>query len=198
MAAMGFKVMAFEPMPSNADMMKRSLSIKNNIKSGLSQRVQLFTNGLGPKEESCLIFSDSHNEGDGITLCGKTESEVQVQEGYAIRGKIDVKRLDDIASSEGKKIALVKMDVEGYETQVVEGGRDFLLNSKIPSIITEFVPEWIRSRGGDPERMINRFYYAGYKIQNNGGHVPRDKALDMSQYNKDNDLFFKLVEDVKV
>jgi FkbM family methyltransferase len=199
-AAMGLNVMAFEPMSFNNDMMKRSLCMENNIKSGLSQRVQLFTNGLGPKEESCLVFSANHNEGDGHTLCGKTESEVQILPGHSIRGKIDVKRLDDIASSEGKKIALLKIDVEGYESHVVEGGRDFILNSKIPCIIAEFVPEWIRSKLGDPERMINRFYDAGYKIQNNGGHDSRDRALlDVSQYgSKFRDLIFELVEDVKV
>jgi FkbM family methyltransferase len=150
-AAMGLNVMAFEPMSSNIDMMKRSLCMENNIKSGLSQRVQLFTNGLGPKEESCLVFSDSRNEGDGHTLCGKTESEAQIEQGYAIRGKIDVKRLDDIASSEGKKIALLKMDVEGYETHVVEGGRDFLSTQRSHALLLSLYQD-----GLDLKEVIQR------------------------------------------
>ena len=197
MAAMGLEVMSFEPMASNIDMMRRSLCNKTNIKSGISRRVELFPFGLGPKEESCIVYSGNINEGDGVTMCGKTEEEITIPDGYAIRGKIITKRLDDVASSEGKNIALVKMDVEGYESHVVEGGRSFLLDSKIPFIVAEFVPQWMKDLGGDPERMINRFYDAGYKVLANGHHLPRDQATDMKRYGINgaiDDVVFELVE----
>ncbi len=150
-------------------MIKRSLCESANVLSGISQRVELFPYALGPKEQSCFIVSDNINEGDGHTLCGDTESDIHVEPNYSVRGKIVTKRLDDIASTEGKNVVLVKMDVEGYESHVVEGGRSFLLDSKIPYIISEFVPEWMTKYGGDPERMINRFYDAGYKVMKNKG-----------------------------
>mmetsp|Transcript_4301 Transcript_4301/g.6294 ORF Transcript_4301/g.6294 Transcript_4301/m.6294 type:complete len:425 (-) Transcript_4301:65-1339(-) len=195
MAAMGLRVMSFEPMPSNINKMKKSLCTKTNIMSGVSSRIQLFTFGLGPKEESCIVISGLNNEGDGHTLCGKTEREIRVPHGYAIRDTVVTKRLDDVASSEGKNIALVKIDVEGYETHVVEGGRNFLLDSKIPFIIAEFVPQWIRKKDGDPERMINRFYDAGYKILKKGHHLSRAQATNTKQYQAGgDDVIFQLVE----
>jgi len=196
MAAAGLDVMAFEPMPSNVGMIKRSVCMGPNIASGVSKRIQLFPYGLGPEEQSCFVISGNINEGDGLILCGEKESDINVPEDYSVRGKIVTKRLDDLASTKGKKIALVKIDVEGFESHVVEGGRDFLLNSKIPFIISEFVPDWIKGRdGGDPERMMNRFYDAGYKVQKKGGHLERKEALVMDQYSLENDVIFELVEE---
>ena len=193
MASLGVNVMAFEPMTSNNDMIQRSLCMESNVATGLSGRVQLFKNGLGPKEESCFVVSGDINEGDGHTLCGEKESDIHVQPGYSIRGKIVTKRLDDIASTEGKTVVLVKMDVEGFESHVVEGGRDFLLNSNIPYIVSEFVPEWMTKYGGDPERMMKRFYDAGYKVKRNGISLTREEALDMKQYGLATDVIFELV-----
>jgi len=195
MAAMGLEVLTFEPMTSNIDMIKRSLCTETNLESGVSGRVTLFPFGLGPKEESCFVISHDINEGDGHTLCGKSESEIKVPSDYSIRGKIITKRLDDVVSSEGKKIVLVKMDVEGYEANVVEGGRSFLLDSKIPYIVTEFVPQWIREKEGNPERMMERFYDAGYKVLKDGNHVPREQALKMQGiHHEGDDVMFELVE----
>jgi len=199
MAAMGLEVLAFEPMPSNIDMIKRSLCTETNIESGISNRVNLFPFGLGPREVSCVIISGNNNKGDGHALCGKSKSEIKVPQDYSIRGTIITKRLDDVVSSKGKNIALVKMDVEGYEANVVEGGRSFLLDSKIPFIVTEFFPDMIRGKKGSPERMMERFYDAGYKVWKNGSHVPRDQAMKMQQdiYHDEQDVVFHLVESTK-
>ena len=199
MAAMGLEVMAFEPMTSNIAMLKRSLCIETNIESGISNRINLFPYALGPKEQSCFVVSGSNNEGDGHTFCVESESDLKLEPREVIREKIMTKRLDDIASTKGKIIPLVKIDVEGYESHVVEGGTDFLLQSKIPFIIAEFVPKWMRRKDGDPEKMMQRFYDAGYQVfKNDSNHLTRDQAMNMEQYNSSNDVIFHLVEDSKV
>jgi FkbM family methyltransferase len=49
-----------------------------------------------------------------------------------------------------EKIKLVKIDVEGYEYNVLEGARQFILNSKLPpSLIVEFSSNRINTFGED-------------------------------------------------
>ena len=121
MAALGVNVLAFEPMEENIQLIKKSLELKENIDSGVSDRITLYPYGLGIKEETCYLYSDNLNVGDGHVNCVEHESEVHLQENYSIHGKIDVKRLDDIIKLEGIAVPVVKMDVEGYEANVFEG-----------------------------------------------------------------------------
>jgi FkbM family methyltransferase len=198
MAALGVKVIAFEPMQKNIEMIRRSLcSEKNLIETGLSKRIWLFENGLGAKEETCFVFSDNRNEGDGHVQCVEKESDVVMQADYSIRGKMLTKCLDDVVSIEGENVAFVKMDVEGYEANIVEGGANFFFKSKIPFIYTEFVPDWIRGKHGDPEKMMNDFYDAGYKIHQNGHYLTREKALDMKQYRVNADVLYEYMPSKK-
>jgi len=60
------------------------------------------------------------------------------------------------------------MNVEGFEGNVLEGGTQFFLESDIPMITTEFVPEWIKEKGGDPNEFMRSFSSAGYSLQQEG------------------------------
>jgi len=82
---------------------------------------------------------------------------------------------------------------------VVGGGKQFLLKSKIPYIVSEFVPDWMRSRGGDPVQMLNTLYDAGYKVIAGEDivdqhYLTREEALEMDRYSLNADVIFKLVD----
>ena len=130
--------------------------------SDVSDRITLYPYGLGVKKETCYLYSDNLNVGDGHVNCVKHESEVHLKENYDIRGKIEVKRLDDIINLEGIAVPVAKMDVEGYEANVLEGGSKAFLGGQIEVLITEFVPQWIEEKGGDPRKFMNQFNDSGY------------------------------------
>ena len=64
-AAAGGRVVAFEAMPSNIALLRRSFCAN----PWLAERIALFGTGLGSKRATCGIISGTTNKGDGHTVC---------------------------------------------------------------------------------------------------------------------------------
>ena len=180
MAALGVNVIAFEPMKENIDFIKESMCLPENLDSGLSNRITLFAHGLGVRDEKCIIYSHNINVGDGHVKCVQDESELNMPHDYSIRGYIPVHRLDDVVNTHGKNIVVVKMDTEGYEGNVLEGGNKFFLEGRIDVIATEFVPGWIKSKGGDPVKFMKKFSEAGYLAKRRNGKTYMSNTDEMT------------------
>jgi len=183
MAALGVNVLAFEPMEENIQLLEKSLSLPENVASGISDRITLFRHGLGVKNQTCVVYSHNINVGDGHVKCldedeeGSMEKKLHkiIPHNYSIRGRIPIRRLDDVIqtyrekrmkhSDDDFKVVCVKMDTEGYEGNVLEGGTGFLLESGLVDvIITEFVPKWLEEKGGDPVEFMSKMKDAGYRV----------------------------------
>jgi FkbM family methyltransferase len=183
MAALGVNVIAFEPMQENIQMLKRTLERKVNVESGISKRIQLFEHGLGPKDEICFVYSDDKNVGDGHVMCAPNKNELKIPANYTIHGRVPVKRLDDVIDTAGMHIVAVKMDVEGFEGNVLEGGIKVLLESDVQVIQTEFEPNWVKEKGGDPVQFMKRMMDAGYRIKKKEwGYMKKDEMMNMTNY----------------
>lgn len=48
----------------------------------------------------------------------------------------------------------IKIDTQGFETQVFRGGMDYLCQHKNWMITTEFAPYWLKSQGNSPEGLL--------------------------------------------
>eukprot|EP00201_Polytomella_parva_P012069 CAMPEP_0175062866 /NCGR_PEP_ID=MMETSP0052_2-20121109/14412_1 /TAXON_ID=51329 ORGANISM="Polytomella parva, Strain SAG 63-3" /NCGR_SAMPLE_ID=MMETSP0052_2 /ASSEMBLY_ACC=CAM_ASM_000194 /LENGTH=650 /DNA_ID=CAMNT_0016328947 /DNA_START=823 /DNA_END=2775 /DNA_ORIENTATION=- len=101
-------------------------------KNLFSKLVHLYPFGLGSKRDSCYIISESDNTGDGITKCGVASEAEALKtfnaEVYKIRGSFDIYRMDEIMRrydmapyGDGWYIKVMKMDVEGFEGNIMEG-----------------------------------------------------------------------------
>lgn len=188
MAALGVKVVAFEPMKENIELFKHSLSLSNNVKSGVSDLITLHEYGLGDKEETCFLFSDNRNLGDGHVKCVETESDLNMEEDYSVRGRVPLKRLDDIVNSKDTHVVAIKMDTEGFEGNVLEGGSQLILKGGVNVILTEFVPAHVIEKGGDPLKFMKRISDSGYSIKrNNWGYDywNNEEMLTMSNFGKE-------------
>jgi len=198
MAALGVKVLAFEPMEENIKLLKKTLNRTVNIDSGVSARITLYEYGLGKKEETCFIFSDNFNVGDGHVKCVENEVDLEMQANYTVRGRVPIKRLDDvIVNTELMHIAAVKMDTEGYEGNVLEGGTKLLLGGSVNALLTEFKPKWLVEKGGDPVEFMNKMRNAGYRVKKDTwGYMKRSEMMNMSNFN-DEELTFHSPELLK-
>eukprot|EP00980_Cylindrotheca_fusiformis_P006344 scaffold1356_cov123-Cylindrotheca_fusiformis.AAC.25 len=165
MAALGVKVIAFEPMQRNIDLINKSLKKPDNIESGISGRIELHPYGLGAKDAMCMVYSHKTNVGDGHVQCVEKEEGFNTPENYSVRGKIPVHRLDDVLDVNELKIVAIKMDTEGYEANVLEGGKKVLLEGGAKAILTEFEANWIKEKGGDPQEFMRNFVAAGYRLE---------------------------------
>ena len=94
--------------------------------------------------------------------------------------QVPVRSLDDIALELGCGVPdLVKIDVEGYELQVLEGAQKLLTSSSPPLVVFEFL-DWAEGRNadcrvGDAQRFLIRL---GYRIWRLRDYLRRLPALD--------------------
>jgi len=116
----GAKGYCFEPVPSTFN------RLMNNIKlNDLSDRVKAYNIGLADKEDVLFFTSGLNTVNHVIT---ETESGID-----AI--KVKVFPLDNVIADDSP--ALIKIDVEGLETLVLNGMLQTLENSSLHSVIME-------------------------------------------------------------
>lgn len=113
------EVLAFEPVPSTYDLL-----VANRELNGFSQ-LQTFCIGVGSKSETVTIQTEEQNRG-GASIVNK-------HGGSGI--KIQVKKLDELITS--SPVSLVKIDVEGYEFEVLKGAEELLKRDR-PALIVEY------------------------------------------------------------
>lgn len=75
--------------------------------------------------------------------------------------------IDEICDGDGYKPTHVKIDVEGYEEEVILGGKKFLTQS-LPKIFLELHGNFIRARGRQPDEPLRLLEDYGYR------HFERD------------------------
>lgn len=160
MVVLGHKVIAIEPMENNVKLLQESLQASN-----VSHNVLVYPNGLGAKPQTCVLYSDNVNIGDGHTICG-ISSEQQaialIPAGYSIRQMINSTRLDTLV---GQDVDVMKIDVEGSELNAVRGGVRLFEQHRVRHIISEFSPSMMREKKSDPYKYLKFFVSRGYKIR---------------------------------
>lgn len=112
------KSYSFEPIPSTFSRLKRNINYNN-----LNQKVKLFNNGVGDKNES-LFFT---NLLDAVNHVVKQESEQTL--------KVDVNTLDYFL--EGNSAHFLKVDVEGFEAHVLKGAIQTIKNRDLKIVLIE-------------------------------------------------------------
>ena len=129
MAKLAKTVYSFEPYLQSFELLNKNID-NNHVKN-----VKTFNYGLGDKEEhiDTMWFGFYGNKPNiGMMrinqLYGCVQQEVKVN--------FDVKRLDDVFSNSEEKIGLIKIDVEGYEKNVINGAMEIIKKHK-PVIIVE-------------------------------------------------------------
>jgi FkbM family methyltransferase len=159
LAAHGWSVTAFEPMSANHELLDATMC-KN---PALKQMIMLNKFGLGAKDDHCIIISDDNNLGDGISQCGD-DAKKPIRAGYHQRATMDIRRLDDVLTEEHvSQIDFVKMDVEGFECHVMEGGQSLLTKFR-PRLIQSEV--WHDMQGCLPQDYLSSFAKASYSVTN--------------------------------
>ena len=102
------------------------------------------------------------------------------------RSEVDVTTLDDFWRQEiHEQIGLLKVDVEGFETEVLRGASHLLKNKLIDSIIFEFSPRIHKLRGLALDAPLEILLHNGYSLFTVDGAPFR---LDLKQLPKVCDL----------
>jgi len=151
----GARVIAFEPLPSNIFYFHKSISLLN---PKWKDRLVLWPVALGSIRKEETIYTEAGNAGNSA-LQFPTRAQ------RSNRRIIQVVPLDDLLWSEPPpNIALMKMDAQGYELNVLEGAKKLLGAGAIKIIQTEIAAEWLTNLGKKPSQICKTLWDAGYDL----------------------------------
>lgn len=150
--AHGHDVAAFEPNPIMFLRVCESLGYNNWEDSSFS----LWNYGLGA-ESGLFNLTLGKNPG------GSSFHEDRLAAKFRSYIPVSVVTLDSIVVQQGwlnRKISLLKVDVEGFENYVFEGGKTLLFNGNVENIVMENSINNITTVG----KMVDMLYDAGYRV----------------------------------
>jgi FkbM family methyltransferase len=144
-------VHAFEPVPSIAEMAAETLQL-----SSLEARVQLNRIGLSARAGAFTVYTF-----DGLPLGHASGSDLGRSDARA--HACSVTTLDEYVYERSiKRSTFMKLDVEGYELDVLEGGRRFLESDGAPVIYFETNTECLDNRKLRAQAIVDLLRASGY------------------------------------
>ena len=144
------QVFAFEPDPSNFEILKKNVKINNYKNIILEQKA------VGDKHGRTTLYQSDH-PGKHRIFPQTEQAKSQVQ--------VELTNLDNYFDSDMiDKINFIKIDVEGLEFSVLKGMKNILKNSKKIKILFEFMPENTMEVGFTPIELLNYLTSNDFKL----------------------------------
>jgi len=145
------KVFAFEPSPIASQV------VEEMIKDSMHQNVILTKAAVGRATGNISLFLPT-------TRNLHSPSILQSDPGF-VPVPVPVVALDHFAPlGNVPKIKLVKIDVEGYEPDVLAGMERLIKEKRIENIICEFNSGWLKRNSMTPKKLYERFLDIGYQV----------------------------------
>ena len=174
----GFRgeIHAFEPVRANFEVLGRNVRL-----NGLEDRVRMHRMALGREAGELRMHvmpAGDVNNAVGDNMLAPHDREKMAREGWK-EDTAPVARLDDWQRERGLgRCDLMKLDVEGAEPFVLEGGMEFIKSMR-PIICGEFSPYWMAQVGKDfrdIRRIFEPLEYESF-ILRAGRYVPMREEL---------------------
>ena len=156
------KVYGFEPVPFSFS------KCSNNISLNRYSNVSLAQIALSNKEET-LFFQDTNNNNSGGVFMNRKNSPGS--------NEVEGVTLDAYVERLGiTKIDLIKVDVEGFETNVFKGARETCKKFR-PKLFVEVDDVNLKSQGSSAIELIELITSYGYQISKIDSAVAWDQPL---------------------
>ena len=151
------EIVSFEPSTSNLRTLSRNISINN-----LENKIKIFTNPLSDKTDSFLKMKEGNFlEGGALNSFGETFNfegkDFKSEMNYQLLGK----SINSILDNKILKVPnYIKIDVDGIEHLILEGGTKYLNNKDLLSLSVEINENFIDQY----EKVLKIMQESGFKI----------------------------------
>jgi len=146
------RIVAFEPEPSTFELLTK------NVASNALDAIECHAMAVGSTDgRVSLHVSDGWNQG-AHSLSMREETTRQVS--------VSIGRLDTFfvtGDHEPKDMFLVKIDVEGWEPGVLEGGPGWLSSAATCAVLVEIFPEMLATSGRSPADITHALNRCGFR-----------------------------------
>ena len=179
-SAVGARGIAFEPVPSTYKKLVENIRLNY-----LDEKVKCVNKGVGDQQGTIAFTSDSDTTNHALASGEQCDNQVTVE----------VTSLDNALA--GDDPSLIKIDVEGYETLVLEGAREILKNQTLKAVIMELNGSGGRY-GFDESKILESMLSNGFKTYSYKPLARKLINLEGKNLNSGNTLFIRdksIVED---
>lgn len=162
------QIYSFEPNPLTFQ------DLKENIKLNLFTNVQIEQTALCEQDGEVVFNAKPIDRGTSSIATSGSDSLIKAR----------CLKLDTYTQSKFiEEIGFLKIDVEGYETLVIQGAKRLLSNQQIKLIYYEVCPDLTREAGFKPElptQILRQHQYEIYKLNAQGSLVlARDSDISL-------------------
>ena len=158
--------------------------LRKNFCINRDSNIILINKGLYTEDKKCDLYNLKGNIGNGMIICDNENKKSSLKNLFKT-GEIVLTKLSNYIPFIKNNLVLIKIDVEGSEGKVIEGGIELITKYHIPFIVLEFTPSSLKLHGTDPNKFLQIFL-------NNGYNISPSKFLDKKRYTIDN--IIKLVK----
>ncbi len=158
------RVIAVDPSPAAQALLATNLDL-----NGVASRVTRLETALGASSASIRVL----NAGGG-----RQHQMVRAPEGRTDATEVKTRTLDEVARESRRRITHLKIDVEGFEQQVLEGATHVLSEHR-PLLTLEVHPALLAHLGASGQAVIDlvqHFGYGGTCLDSNGMQIPMADA----------------------
>lgn len=151
-------IYSFEPYPSTFQQLKKNLSL--NI--GISNNIQSENAALGATPDILTMYQDCVTNSGANRMVPKNFTTINGQV------KVPVSTIDVFVQERRlNTVDFIKIDVEGFEMQVLKGGHHTLVNLK-PRMFIELDDNNLRKQGSNAAELCGYLQSHGYTIYEEG------------------------------
>jgi FkbM family methyltransferase len=173
------KIIAFEPFEPTMRMLEKTVWM-NGFSSITDIHQAAVSNAAGRRDLFIGATSGHHS----LFVLEPSPNNAQ--------GPVDVPlvRLDGVIAS-GQRIDLLKIDAEGAELEVIEGGTSLIVSNPDIALIVEFGPSHLRRVGRTPSQWFASFTELGldYRVINQESGALESWSLDALESSESVNLF---------
>jgi FkbM family methyltransferase len=164
MRASAARVVAFEPNPSLAELLRRSVHT-----NGWSERVQVVESAASDRRGSGMLAFRGDNWGSAWVETDRQASDERI----GTRRKIALERIDSVLT---EPIGLLKVDAEGHEPEVLRGAEGCIARH-VPQLLLEFTASAYEDAGGFLGQLAERWTLGQIEVSAAVTPLDRDRVL---------------------